>query len=167
MKDGMNDKLSAPNSADGSALHAKTEYDVFEALNPFFEVVLRGLSGLVDGEHYFDTFSKDAVFESRYRFPGWPEMIQGRANLMASLSGYGKTIKLHSGEGLVVHRTEDRRVVILEYEVHGRIVSSGAPYDNRFISVVTIEDRKIIHWRDYMDSLAAWSALNDSLGLTP
>ena len=27
----------------------KAEYGVFEALNPFFEVVLRGLSGLVDG----------------------------------------------------------------------------------------------------------------------
>jgi len=37
--------------------------------------------------------------------------------------------------------------VILEYEVHGTILSSGAPYDNRFISVITIENRKIIHWR--------------------
>jgi ketosteroid isomerase-like protein len=33
-------------------------------------------------------------------------------------------------------------------------------YDNRFISVITIENRKIVHWRDYMDSLAAWTALN-------
>jgi ketosteroid isomerase-like protein len=87
-------------------------------------------------------------------------MIRGRADLMASLSGYGKTINLHSGDALVIHRTQDRRVVILEYEVHGKIVSSGAPYDNRLISVVTIEKRKIIHWRDYMDSLAAWTALN-------
>ena len=138
----------------------EAEYAVFEALNPFFEVVLRGLSGLVDGEHCFDTFADDAIFESRYYFPGWPPTIRGRANLMASLSGYGKTIKLHSGDALVVHRSQDSRVVILEYEVHGRILSSGAPYDNRFISVVTIENRKIVHWRDYMDSLAAWTALN-------
>ncbi len=38
---------------------------------------------------------------------------------MASFSGYGKTIKLHSGDALVVHRSQDSRVVILEYEVHG------------------------------------------------
>jgi ketosteroid isomerase-like protein len=143
----------------------KAEYEVFEALNPFFKVVLRGLSGLVDGEHYFDTFAEDAIFESRYQFPGWPVTIQGRAELMASLSGYGKTIKLHSGNALVVHRSEDSRVVILEYEVHGKILSSGAPYDNRLISVVTIENRKIVHWRDYMDSLAAWTALNGSPGV--
>jgi ketosteroid isomerase-like protein len=79
---------------------------------------------------------------------------------MASLSSYGKTIKLHSGGALVVHRCQDARVVILEYEVHGTILSSSAPYDNRFISVITIENAKIVHWRDYMDSLAAWTALN-------
>lgn len=138
----------------------KTDYKSFEALNPFFKVVLKGLKGLVDGEHYFDTFAEDAIFESRYRFPGWPATIRGRANLMKSLSGYGNTIRLHSGDKLLVHRSQDTRVVILEYEVHGKILSTGAPYDNRLISVVTIQNRKIAHWRDYMDSLAAWTALN-------
>ena len=136
--------------------------DNFEALQPFFQVVLKGLDGLVEGEHFFDTFAKDAVFESRYRFPGWPAKIEGRANLMAALSGYGRTIQLHAGDALVVHRSQNPRVVILEYEVHGKILSTGAPYDNRFISVITIDNRKIIHWRDYMDSLAAWTALNAS-----
>jgi ketosteroid isomerase-like protein len=138
----------------------KTGYKAFEALDPFFEVVMKGLRELVDGNHYFETFAEDATFESRYHFPGWPVTIRGRDNLMAALSGYGKTIKLHSGDALVVHRSQDSRVVILEYEVHGKILSSGAGYDNRFISVVTIENRKIVHWRDYMDSLAAWTALN-------
>ena len=138
----------------------RAQYEGFEALNPFFEVVMEGLQGLVDGDHYFDTIAEDAFFEFRYEFPGWPQAIRGRANLIASFSGYGKTIKLHSGDALVVHRSEDRRVVILEYEVHGRILSNGTRYDNRLISVVTIENRKIAHWRDYMDSLAAWTALN-------
>ena len=64
----------------------KAQYEAFEALNPFFEVVMEGLRGLVDGDHYFDTFAEDAIFESRYHFPGWPPMIRGRANLMASFS---------------------------------------------------------------------------------
>ena len=140
----------------------KSGDNAFEALDPFFEVVMEGLRGLVDGEHYFDVFAEDAIFESRYHFPGWPVTIRGRANLMAALSGYGKTIRLHSGDALVVHRSQDSFVVILEYEVHGRIFSSGARYDNRLISVVTIANRKIIHWRDYMDSLAAWTALNSA-----
>jgi ketosteroid isomerase-like protein len=143
-------------------LMAKSSYEVFEVLNPFFEVVMEGLHGLVDGDHYFDAIADDAFFEFRYHFPGWPVTIRGRANVMDSFSGYGKTIKLHSGDALVVHRSQDNRVVILEYEVHGTILSSGAAYDNRFISVITVEKRKIVHWRDYMDSLAAWTALNSA-----
>jgi hypothetical protein len=33
---------------------------------------------------------------------------------MARFSGYGNTIKLRSGDALVVHRSQDNRVVILE-----------------------------------------------------
>jgi hypothetical protein len=50
----------------------KAEYAGFEALDPFFEIVQKGLSGLVDGEHYFDTIDDDALFEFRYNFPGFP-----------------------------------------------------------------------------------------------
>jgi ketosteroid isomerase-like protein len=136
-----------------------SRYAGYYALDPFFEIILEGLSGLVDGEHFFDAFAEDARFESLYDFPGWPMMIRGRAGLMDALSGYGKNIKLESSDGLVVHCTQDPRVVILEYAVHGKIVETGVAYDNRLISVVTVENRKIVHWRDYMDSLAPWLAL--------
>ena len=87
----------------------KAQYKVFAALHPFFGVVTEGIRGLVDGQHYFDTFAEDAIFESRYHFSGWPSMIRGRADLMASFSGYGKTIKLHSGDALVVHHSRESR----------------------------------------------------------
>jgi ketosteroid isomerase-like protein len=137
---------------------SNTKYAAFEALRPFFELVRNGLDGLVDGEHYFDTVADDAVFEYLYRFPGWPQTIRGRADLMAQFSGYGDNIKLHAANNLVVHPAQDRRV-ILEYEVHGTVLRTGVPYDNRFVSIITIDNRKIVHWRDYMDSLAAWNAL--------
>jgi uncharacterized protein len=152
-------RFDAPSDAE-ELLMTKAQYEGFEALDPFFEVVMEGLRGLVDGDHYFDAIAEDALFEFRYHFPGWPLTIRGRANLIASFSGSGKTIKLHSGDALVVYSCQDNRVAILEYEVHGKILSSGVLYDNRFISVITIENRKIIYRRDYMDSLAAWTALN-------
>jgi len=138
---------------------ADPRYKLFAALDPFFGIVQEGLAGHVDGDHHFDTIADDAVFEYRYRFPGWPEKVNGREALMSLYTGYGNNIVLHGADGLVVHRSQDTRVVILEYEVHGRIVRTGASYDNRFISVVTIEDRKIVRWRDYMDSLTAMTAL--------
>lgn len=143
-----------------ATMSKRGKYAGYQALDPFFKIILEGLSGLVDGEHFFDMFAEDARFESLYDFPGWPMMIRGRAGLVDALSGYGDNIKLESSHALVVHRTEDRRIVILEYAVHGKIVATGVPYDNRLISVITIENMKIVHWRDYMDSLAPWLALN-------
>jgi uncharacterized protein len=136
------------------------KYKAFTALDPFFNIVQQGLAGQVDGDHYFDTIADHAMFEFRYIFPGWPQKLDSRDALMALYEGYGNNIILHAADALVVHRSQDARVMVLEYEVHGRILRTGAPYDNRFISVVTIEDRKIVQWRDYMDSLAAMTALS-------
>ena len=138
------------------------KYKVFAALDPFFDIVRQGLAGHVDGDHYFDTIADNAVFEYRYIFPGWPQKINSREALMSLYAGYGSNIVLHGADRLVVHRSQDARVVILEYEVHGRIIRTGASYDNRFISVVTIEGRKIVQWRDYMDSLTAMTALGQT-----
>jgi ketosteroid isomerase-like protein len=135
-----------------------SKYAAFVALDPFFDIVMQGLAGAVDGDHYFEAVAGEAVFEFRYVFPGFPTQVVGRDALMALYSGYGDSTTLHNGDSLIVHRSQDSRVIILEYEVHGKKIRTGNPYHNRFISVVTIEDRKIVHWRDYMDSLAAFTA---------
>ena len=136
----------------------KSDYTAFFALDPFFDIVMEGLSKFVDGEHYFDTLADDVLFEFRYGFPGWPRVTRGRDNLIALYSGYGANIRLDRGDGLAVHPSGDRRVMTLEYEVHGRVLKSGLAYANRFVSIAFIENRKIVRWRDYMDSLAAWTA---------
>jgi len=138
----------------------KRNFAAFAALDPYFKLVRRGLAGLVDGDHYFDFIADDAVFDFRYDFPGWPRTVTGRDVLMNLYSGYGDNIVLHGADALVVHRSQDPRVVIIECDVHGKILATGVSYDNRLIAVVTIEDRKIVHWRDYMDSFAAMTALS-------
>jgi len=91
--------------------------------------------------------------------PGWPRVIQGRTDLMAAFRGYVDNIALQTADQLIVHKTDDGRAVVIEYEVHGTILASGVKYNNRFCSIIRLEDRKIMRWRDYMDSLAAWNAL--------
>jgi hypothetical protein len=90
---------------------------------------------------------------------GWPEAIRGRADLLSLYSGYGNSILLERGDALAAHPSADGHVATLEYEVHGKILRTGAAYDIRFVSIAFIENRKIVRWRDHMDSLAAWTAL--------
>jgi ketosteroid isomerase-like protein len=135
------------------------KYAAYEPADPYFNLVRRALGELVDGEHFFDILTDDVINEVRYEVPGWPRIIQGRSDLMAAFRGYVDNIVLQSADELIVHKTDDGRVVVIEYEVHGTILATGVRYNNRFCSIVKIEGRKIMHWRDYMDSLAAWNAM--------
>jgi ketosteroid isomerase-like protein len=70
------------------------------------------------------------------------------------------SMELDSADNLVIHKSTTPGVVILEYAVHG-VAPTKRPYNNSFCSIVTIKDRKIVYWRDYMDSLAVTLALNE------
>lgn len=135
------------------------KYAAYDAAGPYFELVRGALGDLVDGEHFFDIVTDDVVYEVLYEVPGWPRVVQGRADLMAQFRGYVDNIELQSADKLITHKADNGRVVVIEYEVHGTILATGVRYNNRFCSIIKVENRKIVHWRDYMDSLAAWNAL--------
>ncbi len=136
-----------------------SKYAAYDAAKPYFDLVRAALGNLVDGEHFFDIVADDVAYEILYNFPGWPRIIEGRADLMHQFRGYCDTIELQAADKQIVHKTDNGRVVVIEYEVHGTIRATRAQYSNRFCSVIKIDSRKIVHWRDYMDSLAAWNAL--------
>jgi ketosteroid isomerase-like protein len=135
------------------------KYTAYDAAKPYFELVRGALGDLVDDEHFFDIVTDDVIYEVLYDISGWPRVIQGRADLMAQFRGYCDNIELQSADKLIAHKTDDGRIIVIEYEVHGTILATGVKYNNRFCSIIKIENRKIAHWRDYMDSLAAWNAL--------
>ncbi|MDR2038589.1 MAG: nuclear transport factor 2 family protein [Bacteroidales bacterium] len=123
---------------------------------PFFNIVMEGLKGYVDGEHFWEALSEDAVFEFMYHVPGFTTKIVGRDAYMEWFGGYSAV--LHSADHLKMYMAAEQGVITLEYEVHGIIPFTGKKYDNQFCSIVTLKDRKIIHWRDYMDTLAMMTA---------
>jgi uncharacterized protein len=133
----------------------------YAAMRPYFEVVTQAVEGLVDGTDFFDIHAEDAVIEFIITVPDYPRRIVGREALADLYADYGESI-VQSGSS-EVHRyfDPDKSVVILEYTMHGTVVSTGAPYLNRFISVITVQDRKIVHWRDYLDPLAVFAAFGN------
>jgi ketosteroid isomerase-like protein len=135
------------------------QYTKYKAAEPYFELVRKALGDLVDGEHFFDVIADDIVYEVLYDL-GWPQRIEGRAELMNQFGRYGDYIKLQSADHLIAHKADNGRTLVIEYEVHGTVLATDLKYNNRFCSIIKIESRKIVHWRDYMDSLAAWNALS-------
>ena len=113
---------------------------------PFFNIVMEGLKEYTDGEHFWDAVAEDAVFEFMYNVPGFTDKIVGREAYMDWFGGYPTHLQL--ADGLIITKTINPEEVVLEYAVHAK------GYDNRFCSIVKLKDRKIVHWKDYADSLA-------------
>jgi len=130
----------------------------FGSDGPFFRLILEGLDGWADGEDFFDLLADEVVFEYVISVPGYPRRVEGRQGVIDLYRGYDDYMSVRAADHLRVYRDLEASVVVLEYEVHGVSVLTGRPYDNRFVSIVTVEDGKVTHWRDYLDPVAVFDA---------
>jgi ketosteroid isomerase-like protein len=137
----------------------------FGANGPFFHIIREGLKGLADGEDYFDLLADHVVFEYVISVPGYPKRVEGRQEIIDLYSDYDSFLAVRSADNLRVYRDPVASVVVLEYEVHGESVQTGNPYDNRFVSIITIGEGKVTRWRDYLDPVAVFEATGWPAGL--
>jgi uncharacterized protein len=121
------------------------------------------LQGLADGEHFFELLADDVVFDFVITVPDYPGHVVGRSNLIELYRGYGSTFFLdRCHDDLRVHRSDATSTVVLEYASQGKVVTTGHSQSNRHISVLTLKDRKVSYWRDYLDPLEVFAALEGS-----
>ena len=100
----------------------------FQALDPFFRIIERGVAGLVDGEHFFDLLAEDVIVDYVITVPGYPRRVEGRHTVAELYRPYGATIVLDRCYDLAVHHDQLTGVVVLEYASQGRVVPTGAAY---------------------------------------
>ena len=106
--------------------------------------------------------AEDVVVEYVITVPDYPRRIAGRDALAELYSDYGDSIVQSDSSDVHRYYDPEKSVVVLEYTIHGTVVRTGAPYVNRFVSVITVKDRKIVHWRDYLDALAMFAAFGNT-----
>ena len=133
----------------------------YAAMRPYFELVVEALDGLVDGTDFFDIHAEDVVVEFIITVPTTRGESSGEKRWPNCTADYGDSIVQSHSSDVYRYFDPEKSAVILEYTMHGTVVSTGAPYVNRFVSVITIEGRKIVHWRDYLDPLAVFAAFGD------
>ena len=105
----------------------------------------KGLEGFADGEHFFDLLAEDVIFDYIITVPDYPRHVEGRTAVAELYRPYGNVIVLVRCFDLAVHHDTQTGVVVLEYASEGRVVSTGAAYQNRYISVLTITKGKVSH----------------------
>ena len=114
----------------------------------------------LDIETFVELMAPDGYLEWPYRPPGVPARLQGRQEIRAFLTAAAtEFIRFDEYRDVVVHETVDPEVIIVEYEAHGTVVPTGAPFRQTVIAVFRVRNGQILSYRDYINPLPLAEAL--------
>lgn len=104
-------------------------------------------------DDWMNLFSPTGVLEFPYAPPGYPTRLTGHNELRAYIHDFMTGFDVAFDE-VVFHETIDATLVIAELRGHGASLTTGAPYEQVYISVVRTTDSLITHYSDYWNPLA-------------
>ncbi|SIN87755.1 hypothetical protein SAMN02745824_2136 [Parasphingorhabdus marina DSM 22363] len=139
--------------------------------DPFssFSGLLRAALGnmlMPEAETFLDMVADDVIMEFPYAPSAGVSRVEGKAALAEYLLGAASLITIESMSEPVVHRAQESDVVILEFACTGHGTETGIAYDQTYISVVTVTDGYITHYRDYWNPLIALRAMGGDDAIT-
>ncbi|GAA4210079.1 hypothetical protein GCM10022252_77380 [Streptosporangium oxazolinicum] len=133
-----------------------TESTVVPGPREIFERVRRHWLENLGG--FGSELAEDAVIEVPFAPPGRARRHEGKeAFLLFSgpeQAAFAQRFALDEIRDVVVHETADPEVIVVEYELVGRVLATGRQASSPFIGVLRVRDGKIVNWREYQNTLA-------------
>lgn len=126
-----------------------------------FPAILRDALGdrLAAGTTGFvDMLAEDAVMEFPFAPPGLPHRLEGRDAVADHLAKLARLITFDRiGPATVV--AQNSETTVLAFEAAGTGVETGAAYNQRYLSVITNANGRIVRYLDYWNPLTVARAL--------
>ncbi|WP_415839510.1 nuclear transport factor 2 family protein [Paenibacillus tarimensis] len=115
-------------------------------------------------DDFFELFDDEAVFEYPYAPNGYTERMEGKEAIVRHLKDFPQQVDITQFGEPSFYFTLDPSVMIVEFEVtDGRMLSTGKPYLQKYISVIKTKNSKIIHYKDYWNPLVALAAMQGEM----
>ena len=116
----------------------------------------------MDTEAFVSLFAPDGYVEWPYRPAGVPARVAGREQIREFMTAQASgLVRFDEYRNIVIHETADPEVVIVEYDVHGTVLPTGAPLRQTIIAVIRVRDGLIVSYRDYLNPLVLAQMLAD------
>lgn len=131
-----------------------------------FAALLRAALGdnlASDATTFLAMMAEDGVMEFPYFSTGPALRLDGRDALRAHLTSLEGMLEIDSFHDLVVHKSQEPGVFILEFSCIGRGAKTRLPYNQRYISVITVRDGHIVHYLDYWNPLIVQQAMGETV----
>ncbi|MBL7487510.1 nuclear transport factor 2 family protein [Frankia sp. AgB1.9] len=105
-------------------------------------------------------YALDAVHEFPFTAPGVPSRLEGRDAIVSWIADGWKAnlLKYERYRSLAVHDTSDPATIVAEQEAVGTSTATGE-FTLPNVIVLTVQNGKITHLRDYVNVLAAMAVM--------
>lgn len=114
-------------------------------------------------EEWVNLFKEDGILEFPYGPKDFPTSVSGKKELYEYMKNFPNHFKVKF-DNLHFHATEEPTLIIAEFTSDGHAVSTGKPYIQKYISVVTTdEEGKIIQYVDFWNPMVALEAIDAPL----
>ncbi len=110
---------------------------------------------------FLDMFADDGVMEFPFAPPGGISRLDGRTALAAYFPEITKMIQFDRFTTPTVYRTTDPGVVVLDFEGFGHGVATGLPYEQRYLSVITVDRGRIVRYLDFWNPIVVLRTVGD------
>ena len=133
---------------------------------PEFSAMLRAALGdelAPEATTFVEMMAENSVMKFPYAPPGGISRLDGRAAIARYIADLGVDIESMSAPR--IHRSRENGVVVLEFSGVGRSIANGKTYQQNYISVITLRDGHIAHYRDYWNPLVILDAMGATISM--
>jgi len=113
-------------------------------------------------DEWIDLWADDGVLEFPFAPKGRKSRYAGKADILdymkSTAARMGGRIKSEGLEYFTVRPMQDPTTVCLEMAVKGRLLETGAPYKQSYISIIETQGGKISLYREYWNPLVSIDA---------
>jgi ketosteroid isomerase-like protein len=113
-------------------------------------------------DEWIDLWTDDGVLEFPFAPPGRRSRYVGKPDILAYMKAVaarmGSRIRSEGLDYFRVHPMRDPATLCLEMAVKGRILETGAPYLQKYISIVEMKGGKLSLYREYWNPLVSMDA---------
>lgn len=127
-----------------------------EAGNDMPQRIMHGFTQLLlDGElaQWVELYATEAVFEFPYSPPGFPKKLEGKAAIANHVHDLMRIIEIQQFSEPVILADHSKQQFVAEFTCEGRSLITGKPYNQTYISVVSHQNGKITHYKDYWNPM--------------
>lgn len=111
------------------------------------------------GEDFLAMCSDDIVFQLPYAPDGMVTELRGRDALAAYLPKVAALIAFESLSTPTVHPSQDGETFTVEFSCKGHGVKTKNRYDQDYVSIIQVQNGRIIRYRDYWNPLTVLNAV--------